>query len=217
MKKLFVILFALICCISAASAEVVGVTPERTYIVAYQADNGQMLYCISFAEEVNIQREDVNFDGVQDYVFSVGGGADFTLCEFFIWDGERYVLAMHPCTEDYTIRGPISNYELYPEHGLVYAYVNVGENGNHFVKYLMRWQDTDLVLLRRAEGKFYSDYDEEDGAHVVRQYWDQVEVDVRDYTQDRWGISVYGDIIPLKEMNEDVHKKIDHALWQGLK
>lgn len=217
MKKLFVILFALICCITTACAEVVGVTPEGKYIVAHQADNGQLLYCISFVAEPTVRRDDVNFDGVEDIVFCVSVGAGFELYEFFVWDGERYVLAMHPCTDDYSIEGPICNYELYPEYGLVYAYVNIGENGNHFVKYLMRWEGTDLVLFRRAEGAIYTWHGEEDGVPVSRQYADRVEVDVRDYSHDRWGSCVYGEIIPLNEMDEDVHKRVDEALWQGLK
>lgn len=217
MKKLFVILFVLIGSIGAAFAEVVGVTPEGRHIVAHEADNGQMLYCISWVEEPRVLREDVNFDGVEDYVFSIGGGADNYLCEFFVWDGAKYVLTMHPCTDDYSIKGPICNYELYPEYGLVYAYVNIGENGNHFVKYLMRWEGTDLVLLRRADGRFYSSYDEEDDAHIVRQYWERVEVDVRDYARDQWGSVLYSRVLSLEEMNEDVHNQVDDALWQGIK
>lgn len=216
MKKLFVICFVLLCCMTAACAEVVGVTPEGKYIVAHQADNGQMLYCISFTAEPVIYQQDVNFDGHEDIVFSVNGG-EIDLCEFFVWDGAQYVLAMHPCTNDYSLKGPICNYELYPELGLVYAYVNAGENGNHFIKYLMRWEGTDLVLLRRAEGKLYSDYDEKDGAHIVRQYWDRVDVDVRDYAQDQWGSILYSRVLSLEEMNENVHKQVDEALWQGIK
>lgn len=216
MKKLFVILFVLLCCMTAACAEVVGVTPEGKYIVAYQADNGQMLYCISCVPEPVVERQDVNFDGREDIVFSINGET-LKLYEFFVWDGAQYVLAMHPCTNDYSLKGPVCNYALYPEYGLVYAYVNIGENGNHFIKYLMRWEGTDLVLLRRAEGKFYSDYDEEDGAHIVRQYWDQVQIDVRDYTQDPWGSVLYSRILSLNEMNDEAHKQVDEALWQGVK
>ena len=216
MKKLFVILFVLLCCVTAACAEVVGVTPEGKYIVAYQADNGQMLYCISCVPEPVVERQDVNFDGQEDIVFSINGET-LKLYEFFIWDGAQYVLAMHPCTNDYSLKGPVCNYALYPEYGLVYAYVNIGENGNHFIKYLMRWDGTDLVLLRRAEGKFYSDYDEKDGAHIVRQYWDQVQIDVRDYTQDPWGSVLYSRILSLNEMNDEAHKQVDEALWQGVK
>ena len=216
MKKLFVILFVLCCCMTAACAEVVGVTPEGKYIVAYQADNGQMLYCVSCVSEPVVERLDVNFDGQEDIVFSINGET-LKLYEFFIWDGAQYVLAMHPCTSDYSIKGPVCNYALYPEYGLVYAYVNIGENGNHFIKYLMRWEGTDLVLLRRAEGKFYSDYDEKDGAHIVRQYWDQVQIDVRDYTQNLWGSVLYSRILSLEEMNDEAHKQVDEALWQGVK
>lgn len=216
MKKLFVILFVLLCCMTAACAEVVGVTPEGKYIVAYQADNGQMLYCISYVPEPVVERQDVNFDGREDIVFSINGET-LKLYEFFVWDGAQYVLAMHPCTNDYSLKGPVCNYALYPEYGLVYAYVNIGENENHFIKYLMRWEGTDLVLLRRAEGKFYRDYDEKDGAHIVRQYWDQVQIDVRDYTQDPWGSVLYSRILSLNEMNEEAHKQVDEALWQGVK
>lgn len=216
MKKLFVILFVLLCCMTAACAEVVGVTPEGKYIVAYQADNGQMLYCISCVPEPVVERQDVNFDGQEDIVFSINGET-LKLYEFFVWDGAQYVLAMHPCTNDYSLKGPVCNYALYPEYGLVYAYVNIGENGNHFIKYLMRWEGTDLALLRRAEGKFYSDYDEKDGAHIVRQYWDQVQIDVRDYTQDPWGSVLYSRILSLNEMNDEAHKQVDEALWQGVK
>ena len=73
------------------------------------------------------------------------------------------------------------------------------------------------MLLRRAEGKFYSDYDEKDGAHIVRQYWDQVQIDVRDYTQDPWGSVLYSRILSLNEMNDEAHKQVDEALWQGVK
>ncbi len=216
MKKLFVILFALILCITAASAEMVGVTPEGKYIVAHQADNGQMLYCISFVEEPQILREDVNFDGAEDYVFSVGGGPDFTLSEFFVWDGAQYVLAMHPCTTDHRIKGPISDYELYPELGLVYACVDSGENGAHFIKYLMRWEGTDLALLRRAESAVYESHDLENDIPVSRQYGDMVQIDVRDYSQDEWGAVLFDEVLPLGEMTKEKLQQIDDALWRGI-
>lgn len=216
MKKLLNILLALGCCIAAASAEVVGVTPEGEYIVAYPADNGQMLYCISFVETPKILREDVNFDGAEDYVFSVGGGADFTLSEFFVWTGEEYVLAMHPCTTDHRIKGPISDYALYPELGLVYACVEVGENGAHFIKYLMRWEGTDLSLLRRAESAVYESHDLEDDIPVSRQYEDMVQIDVRDYSQDEWGAVLFDEVLPLAEMTKEKLQQIDDALWQGI-
>lgn len=216
MKKLFAILFALILCTAAANAEVVGVTPEGKYIVSHPADNGQMLYCISFVEEPKIQRADVNFDGADDYVFTVGGGADFTLHEFFVWDGDKYVLAMHPCATDVRIKGPISNYELYPELGLVYACVNAGENGAHFIKYLMKWEGADLMLLRRAEGAVYTWHGEENGVPVSRQYGDMVHIDVRDYAQDDLGAVLYDEVLPLSEMNGEKHQQIDDVLWQGV-
>ena len=216
MKKLFEILIALILCTAVSIAEVVGVTPEGKYIVSHPADNGQMLYCISFVEEPQIQRADVNFDGADDYVFTVGGGADFTLYEFFVWDGDKYVLAMHPCTTDVRIKGPISNYELYPELGLVYACVNAGENGAHFIKYLLRWEGTNLMLLRRAEGAVYTWHGEENGIPVSRQYGDMVHIDVRDYAQDDWGAVLYDEVLPLSEMNGEKHQQIDDVLWQGV-
>lgn len=216
MKKLFVILFALLCCMTAASAEVVGVTPEGKYIVAYPADNGQMLYCISCVPEPVVERQDVNFDGQEDIVFSINGET-LKLYEFFVRDGGQYVLAMHPCMTDYRIKGPIPEYALVPEQKLIYACVNAGENGNHFIKYLMCWEGTDLVLLRRAESVIYESLNEEDGIPVSRQYWDRVQIDVRDYSQDQWGSVLYSQVLMLDEMNEDVHKQVDEALWQGIK
>ena len=217
MKKLLLILLVLIGCIAEASAEIVGVTPKGEYIHSFPADNGQTLYFFSYEDEPCVFREDVNFDGSADIVVRVGAGARFELFEFFVWEGERYVLAMHPCTTDYRIKGPISDYELYPEQGLVYAYVNTGENGNHFIKYLMRWEGTDLALLRRAESAVYESHDLEDGIPVNRQYWDQAEINVADYSHDQWGSILYTRIIPLSEMNEAIHREIDEALWQGLK
>ena len=216
MKKLLIILFVMICCVSAASAEVVGVTPYGKYIVAYQADNGQMLYCISCVEETEILRKDVNFDGVEDYVFSING-TNLELYEFFVWDGAQYVLAMHPCTTDHTLKGPIPQYELYPELGMVCACVDLGENGAHFIKYLMRWEGTDLVLLRRVEANVYTWHGLEEGIPVSRQYEDQVQIDVRDYSQDEWGSVLYDEVLPLHKMTKEKHRQIEEAFWQGLK
>jgi len=124
---------------------------------------------------------------------------------------------MHPCTTDYRIKGPISNYALYPEPGLVYAYVDLGENGAHFIKYLMRWEGTDLVLLRRAEANVHTWHGLEDGIPVTRQYGDQVQIDVRDYSRDPWGSVIYDEVLPLDRMTKEKHRQIDDALWQGLK
>ena len=217
MKKLLSILLALCCCVAAASAEIVGVTPEGKYIHTFPVENGQTLYFFSHEEEPYVFREDVNFDGAEDIVVRVGVGARFELFEFFVWDGAQYVLAMHPCTTDYRIKGPISNYVLYPEQGLVYADVDLGENGAHFIKYLMRWEGTDLVLLRRAEADVHTWHGLEDGIPVTRQYGDQVQIDVRDYSRDPWGSVIYDEVLPLDRMTKEKHRQIDDALWQGIK
>ena len=217
MKKLLIILFVMICCVSAASAEIVGVTPEGKYIHTYPAENGQTLYFFSYEDEPYVFREDVNFDGVKDIVVRVGAGARFELYEFFVWDGAQYVLAMHPCTTDHTLKGPIPQYELYPEQGLVCACVDLGENGAHFIKYLMRWEGTDLVLLRRVEANVYTWHGLEEGIPVSRQYEDQVQIDVRDYSQDEWGSVLYDEVLPLHKMTKEKHRQIEEALWQGLK
>ena len=216
MKKLLVILFVLSCCVSAASAEIVGMTPEGKYIHTYPAENGQTLYFFSYEDEPYVFREDVNFDGAEDIVVRVGAGARFALHEFFVWDGAQYVLAMHPCTKDHTLAGPIPEYELHPELGLVYACVDLGENGAHFIKYLMRWEGTDLVLLRRAEANVYTWHGLEEDIPVSRQYGDQVQIDVRDHSRDPWGSVLYDEVLPLDKMTQEKHRQIDDALWQGI-
>ena len=79
----------------SAGAEIVGRTAEGDFIHRYLASNGQELFFVSMEREPPVNREDVNGDGVDDLVVYTAIGASNYFVEFFVWDGEKYVMAQH--------------------------------------------------------------------------------------------------------------------------
>ena len=127
----------------------VGATNEGRGIFRYEADNGQALYFLAL--EPVIRYEDVNFDGVQDIVVSTVMGASNFFYEFFVRDGDEYVLAEHVGAEY-----GLCNYELYPDQGLVLSAQNNGYAGALFDRHLFRWEGATLTLVRSAVSSEYS-------------------------------------------------------------
>ena len=130
-----------------AAAEIVGQTPQDEFIHRYIAPNGQEIYYISREDEwATVQEADVNFDGQDDLVFLVTLGASNGFFEFWLRDGEQYILARR---NEFLDTG-IPNYELYPELRFVTSYHQIGWAGLLHEKHIFRWEGNSLKLVRYA-------------------------------------------------------------------
>ena len=78
--------------IAPVRAEIVGQTTENEYIHRLIADNGQELCFVSGEKDPCLSYTDVNFDGINDAVILTQRGASNFVYQFFISDGEQYVL-----------------------------------------------------------------------------------------------------------------------------
>ena len=145
MKRLFLVLLALLTLTPAARAEIVGRAGDD-YIHQWMAPNGQALYFVSPEEEPYVHMEDVNFDGIEDVVaMTIHGASNFGV-EFFVWDGAAYVPVAHSGADS------LVNHTLYPELGLVETYVQEGWAGALHTRQLWRWKGAELELVRTASG-----------------------------------------------------------------
>jgi len=143
MRRVFILCFALLMVFSAACAEMVGVTPEDGRIFAYLADNGQTLYFTGTAfDEPLIQKQDVNFDGVEDLLICTHHGASNGFFQVFVRTEDGYV---NPGVE-------LVNAQFFPEDQLVMTFSQNGWAGALHEQALYRWEGTKLVLLRSATG-----------------------------------------------------------------
>ena len=95
--------------IAPVRAEIIGQTTENEYIHRLIADNGQELCFVSGEKDPCLSYADVNFDGINDVVILTQRGASNFVYQFFIFDGEQYVLC--PLT--------FTNYDLDAEHKIV--------------------------------------------------------------------------------------------------
>ena len=105
--------------IAPVRAEIIGQTTENEYIHRLIADNGQELCFVSGEKDPYLSYADVNFDGINDVVILTQRGASNFVYQFFIFDGEQYVLC--PLT--------FTNYDLDAEHKIVRSSVNGGLAG----------------------------------------------------------------------------------------
>ena len=105
--------------IAPVRAEIIGQTTENEYIHRLIADNGQELCFVSGEKDPCLSYADVNFDGINDVVILAQRGASNFVYQFFIFDGEQYVLC--PLT--------FTNYDLDAEHKIVRSSVNGGLAG----------------------------------------------------------------------------------------
>ena len=102
--------------IAPVRAEIIGQTTENEYIHRLIADNGQELCFVSGEKDPCLSYADVNFDGINDVVILTQRGASNFVYQFFIFDGEQYVLC--PLT--------FTNYDLDAERKIVRSSVNGG-------------------------------------------------------------------------------------------
>lgn len=125
--------------------KIVGTTGDGDFIHVFEADNRQNLYFTAMEEYPYILREDVNFDGMNDYVVHVTLGASNFFSEFFVRQGDNYVRAEHPGI-DYGV----CNYSLIPERGYVVSRANNGSAGALHETCIFQWNGTKLHLVRQA-------------------------------------------------------------------
>ena len=85
--------------IAPVRAEIIGQTTENEYIHRLIADNGQELCFVSGEKDPCLSYTDVNFDGINDVVILTQRGASNFVYQFFISDGEQYVLCPLTFTE----------------------------------------------------------------------------------------------------------------------
>lgn len=218
MKRLLMILLALLLLTSAALAEttVLGRMPDHEYIHQYNAPNGQLLWFTAIEKNPHIKLEDVNFDGCEDVVIVVAMGASNAFAEFFLYDAQAdmYVLATHPGQDE-----GMCNYGLYPELRLVESFVNIGRAGAEHEYRLYRWEGTELECIRTAQSEIKRESTFENGIHTDVYYYDILHMTVRDHTLGDWDDAlVWEKTLTIEEdAYRAAHEEEMAALWQGLK
>lgn len=207
--------------ISTSNAEIrkVGETFDGYIIYSWLAPNGQTLY-FSGLEDPTVKFEDVNFDGHEDVVFTIIRGASNFFAEFFVWSDGQYVRAANNGM-DYAL----CNYHLYPEYGVVHSDANNGYAGALHEDILLRWEGTDLKVIRRAVSDHYTetaDLAAREG-YATTTYQQKLRVRVWDYTSNIYeGEKVYETVIDLDALNgDDDYERLfageQKALWNGIK
>lgn len=184
-KKLFAPLFLLLLLLTGARAEIVGDTPDGSYIHRLDTPDGGEVFLVSIEQEPYVYEEDVNFDGVSDLVVVTAAGASNQVCSFFVRTEDGYVRAR------LNLDGEIYNHRLLPDSGLVVSDANNGMAGLLRDTILYRWEGTNLVPVRRAviENVETTDY-EDDSAIVTRIDLQTLVFRVTEYTCDADGILV---------------------------
>lgn len=190
--------------------EIVGRTSEGEHIVRYIAGNRQEIFFTTLENNPKVKMEDVNFDGRSDIVAFTALGASNHFCEFFVFDGENYHQAEHG-----GIGYGICNYTLFPEEGIVESHTNDGLAGALHDTCLFTWDGYDLKLVRRASARERTDLESRDNAYALVTYTDEIELTVRDYTEDEWeGKLLWEETLHLGSGNEqDVLEQERKALW----
>ena len=125
--------------IAPTRAEIIGQTTENEYIHRLIADNGQELCFVSGEKDPYLSYADVNFDGINDVVILTQRGASNFVYQFFIFDGEQYVLC--PLT--------FTNYDLDAEHKIVRSSVNGGLAGGIHRETLYRFDESELYHCKK--------------------------------------------------------------------
>ncbi len=218
MKKgiaLFCMLALLLSLALPAGAEIVGYADDGwEYIHRYTAPNGQELFFVSSEQEPPIEFEDVNLDGTDDIVAVTAIGASNYYAAFFVWDGEKYVRALHD-------GNGLSNYSVTPS-GYVVSRGSSGWAGALFERRVYAWEGTNLRLVRRmvSEQEETTVY----GENSYTVFWDEnaLRVSLWAYEMDgeeeavetlRWETR-----LTLEDLNEspDLFDEFEARLWEGL-
>lgn len=174
--------------IAPVRAEIIGQTTENEYIHRLIADNGQELCFVSGEKDPYLSYADVNFDGINDVVILTQRGASNFVYQFFIFDGEQYVLC--PLT--------FTNYDLDAEHKIVRSSVNGGLAGGIHRETLYRFDGTEAVLLRWAVGEEKEDWTFDADGYTVRHYNDVLTLQVWEHDPDMDGILILSRMYLLK-------------------
>jgi len=197
----------------------VGMSYNGDSIYSWLAPNEQTLYFTAL-EDPLIKFEDVNFDGHEDVVIFISRGASNFFTEFFVWDDGQYVYAKHPGLEH-----GICNYHLYPEYGIVHSDAQNGSAGAEHEDVLLRWEGTDLQVIRRAvsenatEMTWFSD----GGGYTMHTDLQNLHVRVWDYTANvPEGELIYETIISHQSIESgEAYTRLfageQEALWRGIK
>lgn len=191
-----------------AHAEIVGQTTENEYIHRLTADNGQELYFVG-DEDPYLSYADVNFDGIDDAVILTRRGASNFVYQFFIFDGEQYVLC--PLT--------FTNYDLDAEHKIVRSYVNGGLAGGIHRETLYRFEGTEAVLLRWAVGEEKEAWTFDGDGYTVRHYNHVLTLQVWEHDSDMDGILIFEQEVSTEDENalKEAFQAENDALWSGIR
>lgn len=176
---------------------IVSRASDGSYIHAYPAPNGQVLYFTALEEVNDVLHEDVNFDGQQNLVIITSQGASNEYCEFFVLSDGRYVMANH-----YGMEYGLLNYKLYPEKGIVSIYANNGNAGSLYEENLLRWEGTTLMRVRSAATSEKREKVWQEESYTQTTYTNELVLAVRDYTAgEPEGTIIYESVIDLNDMN----------------
>ncbi|MBQ9265183.1 MAG: hypothetical protein IJ189_13375 [Clostridia bacterium] len=209
MKKFCLILTLMLALtVSAARAEVVGYAGDDGYIHRYACPNGQELYFVSTLQEPYIEFTDLNGDGTADMTVVTALGASNAWYEFFIWDGDQYVMAQHS--------EPIINYSI--QDGYIYSRSNNGMAGAMFDACLLRWEGTELRPVRVMKSEEKSETTWQENQITTTSWLDICRVRLwncvqQDEYQERA-------LLWEKEFAPDdlaIYDEMDAQLWRGLK
>ena len=197
----------------------VGETYDGDYIYSWIAPNGQTLYFAAL-EDPLMKFEDINFDGHEDVVIFIIRGASNFFTEFFVWAKGQYVYARHP-----GLSNGICNYQLFPEYSIVHSYAQNGSAGAEHEEVLLRWEGTDLKVIRRAVSENATEMTRfaDGGGYSIRTDLQNLHVRVWDYTASvPEGELIYETIISHQSLeNSEAHTRLfageQEALWRGIK
>ncbi len=198
---------------------ILGLTADWDYIHQYIAPNGQALYFTAVAETPFITFRDVNFDGATDIVAFVCIGASNFYTEFFVYDtaAQAYSRAEHRGI-DYGL----SNYQLYPEYGIVESSATNGYAGALHEICLFRWEGTELKLIRRAVSAELTETTFDTDSYTTTTHANILHVMVADYQSGEYrggeGTIIWDQTATLDEYyDRDIYDEEQEALWQGLR
>lgn len=208
-SRFFLLALLLLMTIAPVRAEIVGQTTENEYIHRLIADNGQELCFVSGEKDPSLSYADVNFDGINDVVILTQRGASNFVYQFFISDGEQYVLC--PLT--------FTNYDLDAEHKIVRSCVNGGLAGGIHRETLYRFDGTEAVLLRWAVGEEKEDWTFDADGYTIRHYNDVLTLQVWEHDPDMDGILIFEQDVSTEDENalREAFQAENDALWSGIR
>jgi len=193
--------------VSVGSPTLLGQSPDGSYIYSYTAPNNQTIYFTTSEKNPSVSMNDVNFDGRNDLVIYTAMGSTNSLCEFYVFDGNRYQHAGHPGSED-----GLSNYELHKEDNMVSTRQNNGFAGALNKLCLYQWKGTKLTLLRSATAELLSETLDYSDRSVTTTYQDIILVTVRD---EQTGQTLWQEKVNANDSS--FLDKEEHVLWQGIR